>query len=328
MNQTQKKYVILGSLCALILTLAVGYAAFQAVLKINGTSTISSNWNVEITNIKEGNIVGSASTTLYKEGDKVGQKIMSYEKLTATFSADLQSPGDSIEYIITVTNNGSLDAKLDKITVSDPDNEYITFETSGLQANEELKSNTSKELTVKATFKDVEISKSEPSTSTLKVTLDFSQKDGNPIGPSEGGDTFTGTVYRWNMENLKIGDSIEGIETTTDPTTLGKNSYLKHDVVDNKITASYACFITDTEHCIQGGDASYYDANKAIIQSQQEWFTSRGGSCKASYPRFTCSGGGFSLIEAYIGHVNANTDTEICFVNAEGSSFCYEGVVE
>ena len=328
MNQVQKKYVILGSLCALVLTLAVGYAAFQTFLKINGTSTISSNWNVEITNIKEGNIVGSASTTIYKEGDKVGQKIMSYEKLTATFSADLQSPGDSIEYIITVTNNGSLDAKLDKITVSDPDNEYVTFETSGLQANDELKSKTSKELTVKATFKDVTISKSEPSTSTLKVTLDFSQKDGSSIGPSEGGDTFTGTVYRWNMENLKIGDSIEGKTTTTDPTTLGKNSYLKHDVVDNKITASYACFITDTEHCIQGGDVSYYDSNKAIIQSQQEWFTNHGGSCEDQGSIFTCSGGGFSLIRVNSASVNANTDTEICFVNNLGQSFCYEGVVE
>ena len=271
MNQTQKKYVILGSLCALILTLAVGYAAFQAVLKINGTSTISSNWNVEITNIKEGNIVGSASTTLYKEGDKVGQKIMSYEKLTATFSADLQSPGDSIEYIITVTNNGSLDAKLDKITVSDPDNEYITFETSGLQANEELKSNTSKELTVKATFKDVEISKSEPSTSTLKVTLDFSQKDGNPIGPSEGGDGTTSVVYRCTSDRLSIGDSVEGITTTTNPNELNKKVYIKHEIdSENKITVSEVCYVTDTEHCMPGGNASYYETNKAFLESQQD----------------------------------------------------------
>ena len=38
MNLVDKKYVILGGLCALLLTLVVGYAAFSSVLKIKGTS--------------------------------------------------------------------------------------------------------------------------------------------------------------------------------------------------------------------------------------------------------------------------------------------------
>ncbi|MCI9110751.1 MAG: hypothetical protein HFH47_02935, partial [Bacilli bacterium] len=70
MNQIQNKYIILGSLCALVLTLVVGYAAFSTVLKIKGTSTINSNWDVKITNIIEGEKTGAASTTVYKEGEK------------------------------------------------------------------------------------------------------------------------------------------------------------------------------------------------------------------------------------------------------------------
>ena len=41
MNQIEKKYIILGGLCALLLTLVVGYAAFSTILKIKGTSTIN-----------------------------------------------------------------------------------------------------------------------------------------------------------------------------------------------------------------------------------------------------------------------------------------------
>jgi len=76
-----------------------------------------------------------------------------WDGLTASFEVDLVSPGDSIEYVITVSNEGTLDAKLDNIVVSDSGNEYITFETSGLSINDALAKKTSKDLTVKVTYK-------------------------------------------------------------------------------------------------------------------------------------------------------------------------------
>jgi len=177
MSHKKKRNIIIATLCGVLLLMIVGYAAFQSVLKIKGTTTINSNWNVHITNVEEGTITGMASTSLYKEGDKEGQKIMEYEDLTATFSADLQSPGDSIEYVITVSNDGSLNAKLDKITISDPDNDAITFETSGLKETDIISANDSKTLTVKVTFKDIKEGQGQPTNKigTIKVTLDFSQ---------------------------------------------------------------------------------------------------------------------------------------------------------
>ncbi len=94
----------------------------------------------------------------------------------------------------------------------------------------------------------------------------------------DGKCNVNGVVYRYTTDRLNIGDSIEGIETTTDPSTLGKNHYLKHEVKDNKITASYTCFVTDQEYCMQGGSGHYLE-NKALIQSQQSWFLSHGGNC-------------------------------------------------
>ena len=61
----------------------------------------------------------------------------------------------------------------------------------------------------------------------------------------EGMCKVNGTVYRYTKDQLKIGDSIEGKETTTDYNTLGKNHFLKHEVVDSKITSSEVCFIKD-----------------------------------------------------------------------------------
>ena len=49
-NRTQRNYIIVG-LCAILVIMAVGYAAFQSQLKISGTSNISSNWSVKIIDI-------------------------------------------------------------------------------------------------------------------------------------------------------------------------------------------------------------------------------------------------------------------------------------
>ena len=86
MSQGKKRNIIIGSLCAVVLLMAVGYAAFQTVLNIQGTSNITSSWNVKITNVTSKNIVGTASNN----GDP------SFEELSATFKTSLQAPGDSI----------------------------------------------------------------------------------------------------------------------------------------------------------------------------------------------------------------------------------------
>ena len=84
MNQIQNKYVILGSLCALLLTLVVGYAAFSTVLKIKGTSNINSNWDIQITNIEK--IENKGAT------DNEGSPSYDNEKgLSATFNTSFKT---------------------------------------------------------------------------------------------------------------------------------------------------------------------------------------------------------------------------------------------
>ncbi len=191
--------------------MVVGYAAFSTVLKINGTSNITSNWDIKITKITSNVLKGNATNA----SDPTG-----VNTLTASFETNLVSPGDSMEYVITVTNSGSLDETLEKITMSQPDNEYVTFAasingettTAGenmtfTEATQTITAGESKDITVVGTFKDVTISKMEPISSKLTLTLDYAQSDGSggtdtPIIPEPEPIPTDDIVYRWGTENV------------------------------------------------------------------------------------------------------------------------------
>ena len=328
MNQVQKKYVILGSLCALVLTLAVGYAAFQAVLKINGTTNISSDWDVRITNIEKTASLGST--------DNEGSPTYDNTKgLSATFNTNLTSPGDYATYKITITNNGSLDAVLKTITIPENTNNDIIFYLNKDQSNSDIAGALKQNATLTKSTESNNVGyvyvtvlyrnyanqqTATTKTASMTVTFDFEQKKsgGSIVGPS--GNDFTGTVYRWSSDELFTGDNIAGTETTIDPTAINQKCYLKHDVVDNKIIASYVCFITDTEHCMKGGDnGAAYEENKTILQTQELWFANNGGSCENHY----CSGGEFTNVyPTSTGTVRASNSSIDCSVSNDGYSSC------
>ena len=95
------KNIILVILLLVIVGMAVGYAALSQALVINGTANISVEWKIMITDIKEGKMVGAES-----------KSVPSYTATTATFDVNLLYPGASAQYVITVANQGSINAKL------------------------------------------------------------------------------------------------------------------------------------------------------------------------------------------------------------------------
>ena len=158
--------------------MAVGYAAFQSQLKITGTSNIASNFLVRITDIQSSVISGQAS-------DAVSP---SYTNTTATFKTNLISPGDSMKYDITVSNEGSIDAILESIDVNTNNNPAITFETSGIEEGSELKVQETDILTVIVSYNSSVTSQPENTSSTISVTLNYKQNDGTVL-PTPSGTT-------------------------------------------------------------------------------------------------------------------------------------------
>ena len=162
-NVRQRNYIILG-ICSILLVMAAGYAAFRTQLTINGTSNITSDWKVLITDIQ--------SKTL--SGDATDAEAPSHTETTATFKTNLVSPGDSMQYDITVENQGDIDAKLDKITVPESTNPAIGFEVTGIREGALLKAGNTALLTVIVKYNNV-TEQPDNLTADFTVILDYSQ---------------------------------------------------------------------------------------------------------------------------------------------------------
>ena len=178
-NRTQRNYIIAG-LCAILLIMVVGYAAFQSQLRISGTSNITSNWSVKITDIQSKVVNGTPTNA----------SAPTHTDTTATFRTTLTSPGDTMQYDVTVSNEGDIDAKLDKITILESTNPAIGFEVKGIEEGSLLEAKQTAILTVTVKYNDVT---EQPSnlTADLEVTLDYSQASEGYVppvtGPSIGG---------------------------------------------------------------------------------------------------------------------------------------------
>ena len=167
MRTRQKQRIIIGTLCAVIVGLAVGYAVLSQTLTINGTGGIASDFNILFTDIQEGTMNGA--TTINKQIT---------DSTTATFTIDLKKPGDSGEYLITVENRGTIDAMVESISGIDEANSTeptdITFSISDIAVNDKLLAKESKVFKVKVDWSSS--STSIPSTNkNLTLTINFVQ---------------------------------------------------------------------------------------------------------------------------------------------------------
>ena len=191
-NTKQRNYIILG-LCSILLVMAAGYAAFRTQLTINGTSNITSEFKVLITDIQSRNVVGRAENV----------EVPSHTETTATFKTNLYLPGDSITYDVTVENQGSIDAVLKTIQKSDSNNNAIIFETSGIQEGEVLKASESTVFSVTVSYNASTTSQPSNITSDLEVTLDYEQATGEE-GPA-------GNTALIGGNTVSVADSGDGL---------------------------------------------------------------------------------------------------------------------
>ena len=177
MRTRQKQRIIIGTLCAVIIGLAVGYAVLSQTLNINGTGGITSDFNILFTDIGEGTMNGA--TTINKQITN---------STTATFTIDLKSPGSNGEYLITVENRGTIDAYVESINGIDEANSTeptdITFSIEDIAVNDKLPASESKIFKVKVNWDST--STSIPSTNKdLTLSINFVQDTGNV--PTTGG---------------------------------------------------------------------------------------------------------------------------------------------
>jgi len=307
----QRRTLIIVSVIALVFFAAIGYAGYTAALKINANYSVTENFEVKITDIQTKSVGGHA----------INNSAPTFDGTTASFDAKFYLPGDYIEYKVTLSNVGNVDAYLTSVTPTDSTAPAIIFSYSGITKNDPIPANSEKTVIIRVEY-DVNVTEQpEVLTSDYELTLNFADS------PSE--DSGTGSLYRWGTFMLRKGDNIngseeDGIYLTADPSTLGYNYYLKHDCDNYVIEESYVCFVTDTEYCLKGGDSSYYQSNLAILQANEEWFNSNGGSCSFETSSARCSSSNYDSI--YIANNGTSQvrdkDNSLCVVSSDGSSYC------
>ncbi len=133
MRDRNKKTFTIVALVVAILLIGIGYAALQQSLVINGTAGIGdANWNIKITGIEAKNLNGAAMATVDSGTNP------SFTDTSATFNVELQYPGASAEFEVTISNLGTIPAKLNSITGVDTANTAtpteIQYEVTGVTA--------------------------------------------------------------------------------------------------------------------------------------------------------------------------------------------------
>ena len=336
MSQTKKRNIIIGALCTVLLLMVVGYAAFQSVLKINGTTNINSNWDVKITAIEQTASLGAT--------DKEAPTYDNTKGLSATFNTNLTSPGDYATYKITITNSGSLDAVLKNITIPENTNNDILFYLNKDQNDQDIEgalkqddtltkaseSNNVGYVYVTVLYKDYANQQTaETKTASMTISFDFEQKTSGAITGGIASD-YTGILYSKNVltgedfteaNYIYPEDSVDKIKgyAKEDSSILG-NYYLKHIMTNGQVESSELCFVTDTEHCMKPNE---YETSKALIQSQESWFTANGGSCAFNDSYSSCYAVSLIVDTPSDGNVRAADGSVNCSVDAAGSAGCF-----
>ena len=120
--ESKHKNALIGALLAVVFVMAVGYAAFAQQLTINGTAEITSNWDVHMVQNEDGHTAtATPASSMGTPSDDAQVTVNGGSGVTATLSASLTSPGDTVTYVIPIKNAGDINAKYDGATMSGSD---------------------------------------------------------------------------------------------------------------------------------------------------------------------------------------------------------------
>ena len=152
-----------------ILGVGIGYAVLTQNLNISGTANISSSWDILFTTITEGTLTNAKT---------ISKSITDGTSLT--LNVELNQPGASATYNVTVSNRGSFDATLASISDVEEGNnanpKSIQYSVEGITAGDSLLSNTEQTFQVIVTWdKNIDIS-SDHMEKEIKVTLNYEQR--------------------------------------------------------------------------------------------------------------------------------------------------------
>ncbi|MBR3229552.1 MAG: hypothetical protein IKF91_01845 [Bacilli bacterium] len=263
-SERDKRTYLIIALCAILVVMGVGYAAFSSLLTINGTANISNSWCVGFDNtmtstmqVTKGVSTGTQPTgSMSYSGTACGSNLQPNSSLNAHF----YQPGDEIEYTLTITNKSTVAAAIKSILV---DNESVTSNTTKKKDNityiVEMPEDTTLAPNASTTMKVIAKFQNETDitgnvngeTQSIEVKINAEQDDGNggmDITPVSN--KYTGTIYRWSTTMAGNGSTIVPVSGTKYVLTDGTNEAGNFDTEE-------ACTTQRNTYLGQGMPESY-----------------------------------------------------------------------
>ena len=270
-DKKKKKMVITTLVCVLVF-IAVGYALLTQAIKVGVEGTLNGVWDVYISNIR---LKGSTGRAQELNPAYVSNKV------NANFEVDLYMPGDSVEYEVTVKNDGNIDATLRTITTNATNtNEDIRF-THTIKQGEVLKKESEAKFTFKIVFDERATTlptNSDPIEVTMK--LDYLQNTGNslyvPTNITTDNTCFSYnasgviTKYDYSCGNeVSIPESIDGVNINS----IANNAFVASDNTKplqsiNMENASYLTTFTFSDFT----NLKYATLPKTLVEIPQKAF--------------------------------------------------------
>ena len=173
MKNTKSKIIIV--MCVALLIMVTGYAYFATNLDITATGNITTNWSVKFISITSGNNGGTGGSNAITP---------TFTDTTATMSANLQVPGDYMEYDLVLQNTGNIDAIIESIDAHATGSPAIIFSISGINNGDELARGASKTIKIKIEYDYYVTSQPTDTTKTLTVSIKAVQDTGQSIEES------------------------------------------------------------------------------------------------------------------------------------------------
>lgn len=183
MEKERTKALVIVVMLIVVAGLTVAFASLSSVLNIKGTAYLdAAKWGVKFQNLSEPEKIGTASST----GTAKIEETKSAE--INGINVNLSTPGDKVVYTVDLVNEGTINAKIDKIEkteLTEEQQKYLTFKVTDKDYNEVskgdiLSSGETKKLIITIEFiKDLTKEDLPTNTSTISLSykLNFVQTD-------------------------------------------------------------------------------------------------------------------------------------------------------
>ncbi len=193
-KERRTKALVVVVLLIVVAGLTIAFAALSTTLNINGTAYLdAAKWGIRFENLSSPTKIGSATTT----GTAKIEEAKSAE--ISNINVNLSTPGDKVVYTVDLVNEGTINAKIDKIEKTQLTSEqqrYLTFKVTdqnGKEISQDyiLSAGETRNLTITIEFiKDLtkEDLPKQTSTISLSYKLNFVQTDEKVTSNSQGSD--------------------------------------------------------------------------------------------------------------------------------------------